>query len=149
LELKLLKRTLLQSVVPSRNNCPFNDVAQLTDVEIFAPTSRQTAENEGRRRGRKGRDETVAQVFYREEPHPQAPHLQPDADGLIWMPEEGFQNAFAQNAADDVIAGMDRSGDSCLSASWRGTIERTRSGDFVSVAPDKKSIGTAPHSPRP
>jgi pimeloyl-ACP methyl ester carboxylesterase len=48
--------------------------------------------------------ETVAQVFYREEPHPQAPHLQPDADGLIWMPEEGFQDAFAQNAPDDVKA---------------------------------------------
>jgi pimeloyl-ACP methyl ester carboxylesterase len=48
--------------------------------------------------------ETVAQVFYREEPHPEAPHLQPDAYGLIWMPEEGFQNAFAQNASDDVKA---------------------------------------------
>jgi len=45
--------------------------------------------------------ETVAQVFYREEPHPQAPHLQPDAHGLIWMPDEGFQNAFAQNASKD------------------------------------------------
>ena len=48
--------------------------------------------------------ETVAEVFYREEPHPQAPHLQPDAQGLIWMPPEGFQNAFAQNASDDVKA---------------------------------------------
>jgi pimeloyl-ACP methyl ester carboxylesterase len=48
--------------------------------------------------------ETVAQVFYREEPHPQAPHLQPDVDGFIWMPQEGFQNAFAQNAPDDVKA---------------------------------------------
>jgi pimeloyl-ACP methyl ester carboxylesterase len=46
--------------------------------------------------------ETVAQVFYRNESHPQAPHLQPDADGLIWMPSDGFQNAFAQNASDDV-----------------------------------------------
>ncbi len=48
--------------------------------------------------------ETVAQVFYRDEPHPLAPHLQPDAHGLIWMPEEGFQNAFAQNASDEVKA---------------------------------------------
>jgi pimeloyl-ACP methyl ester carboxylesterase len=48
--------------------------------------------------------ETVAQVFYREESHPLAPHLQPDADGFIWMSEEGFQNAFAQNAPDDVKA---------------------------------------------
>jgi pimeloyl-ACP methyl ester carboxylesterase len=48
--------------------------------------------------------ETVATVFYREQPHPQAPHLQPDARGLIWMPDEGFQNAFAQNASKDVKA---------------------------------------------
>jgi pimeloyl-ACP methyl ester carboxylesterase len=48
--------------------------------------------------------ETVAQVFYRDESHPQAPHLQPDADGLIWMPPDGFQNAFAQNATDEVKA---------------------------------------------
>jgi pimeloyl-ACP methyl ester carboxylesterase len=48
--------------------------------------------------------ETVAQVFYRDELHPQAPHLQPDAYGFIWMPPEGFQNAFAQNASDDVKA---------------------------------------------
>ena len=48
--------------------------------------------------------ETVAQVFYREEPHPRAPQLQPDAHGLIWMPDEGFQNAFAQNASREVKA---------------------------------------------
>ena len=34
--------------------------------------------------------ETVAQVFYRDEPHPKAPQLAPDADGFIWMPDEGF-----------------------------------------------------------
>lgn len=43
--------------------------------------------------------ETVAQVFYRDETHPKAPKLAPDADGLIWMPDEGFANAFAQNAS--------------------------------------------------
>jgi pimeloyl-ACP methyl ester carboxylesterase len=48
--------------------------------------------------------ETVAEVFYREEPHAEAPHLQPDANGLIWMPDEGFQNAFAQNASKEVKA---------------------------------------------
>ena len=45
--------------------------------------------------------ETVAQVFYREKPHPQAPQLAPDADGLIWMPEDGFRNAFAQHATEE------------------------------------------------
>ena len=31
--------------------------------------------------------ETVADVFYRAEPHPQAPKLAPDDHGLIWLPE--------------------------------------------------------------
>jgi len=48
--------------------------------------------------------ETVAQVFYRDEPHPKAPKLAPDADGFIWMPDEGFANAFAQNATAEQIA---------------------------------------------
>lgn len=33
--------------------------------------------------------ETVAQVFYRGEPHPDAPKLIPDSHGLLWMSEEG------------------------------------------------------------
>jgi pimeloyl-ACP methyl ester carboxylesterase len=48
--------------------------------------------------------ETVAQVFYRDESHPKAPQLAPDGDGFIWMPDEGFANAFAQNATDEQIA---------------------------------------------
>src|SRR5262245_23320517 len=47
--------------------------------------------------------ETVAQVFYRDEQHPQAPQLAPDDDGFIWMPDEGFKNAFSQNATADQI----------------------------------------------
>jgi pimeloyl-ACP methyl ester carboxylesterase len=48
--------------------------------------------------------ETVAEVFYKEPPHPQAPHLQPDGDGLIWMTSEGFQSAFAQNSSKETKA---------------------------------------------
>jgi pimeloyl-ACP methyl ester carboxylesterase len=48
--------------------------------------------------------ETVAQVFHRDEPHPQAPKLAPDAEGFIWMPEESFQNAFSQHATAEQIA---------------------------------------------
>jgi pimeloyl-ACP methyl ester carboxylesterase len=48
--------------------------------------------------------ETVAQVFYRDKAHPQAPKLAPDKDGWIWMPEEGFANAFAHHATPDQIA---------------------------------------------
>ncbi len=43
--------------------------------------------------------ETVADVFYRAKPHPDAPHLEPDAHGLIWMPEGGFAQAVAHKAA--------------------------------------------------
>jgi len=48
--------------------------------------------------------ETVAQVFYRDEPHPQAPKLTTDKHGFIWMPEDGFRNAFAQHATAEQIA---------------------------------------------
>jgi pimeloyl-ACP methyl ester carboxylesterase len=46
--------------------------------------------------------ETVAAVFYRDPPHAQAPKLAPDDGGFIWMPPEGFQHAFAQDAAPDL-----------------------------------------------
>src|SRR6201995_1235386 len=45
--------------------------------------------------------ETVAEVFYRETPHPQAPQLAPDADGFIWMPDTGFATAFAHEASKE------------------------------------------------
>ena len=48
--------------------------------------------------------ETVAEVFYRDEPHPNAPQLAPDEDGFIWMPDESFPKAFAQNASVKQIA---------------------------------------------
>jgi pimeloyl-ACP methyl ester carboxylesterase len=47
--------------------------------------------------------ETVAEVFYREKPHAQAPALAPDGKGYIWMPESGFANAFAQNASQETL----------------------------------------------
>lgn len=50
--------------------------------------------------------EMVADVFYRAKPHPEAPHLQPDAHGFIWMPEEGFGRAVAHTASVDQLAVM-------------------------------------------
>lgn len=47
--------------------------------------------------------EAVAEVFYREESHPKAPKLAPDGDGFIWMPDEGFADAFAQNATPEQL----------------------------------------------
>ena len=43
--------------------------------------------------------ETVGDIFYRPEPHPQAPVLGPDRHGLIWLPDAAFGRAFAQNAS--------------------------------------------------
>ena len=48
--------------------------------------------------------ETVAEVFYREKPHPQAPQLAPDAHGFIWIPQEGFATAFSQHASPERAA---------------------------------------------
>jgi pimeloyl-ACP methyl ester carboxylesterase len=50
--------------------------------------------------------ETVAKVFYRDEPHPKAPKLAPDTHGLLWMPEDGFRRAVAHKASADQISIM-------------------------------------------
>ncbi len=55
--------------------------------------------------------ETVADVFYRAEPHPQAPRLAPDDHGLIYLPEAAFAAAFAPQASADeltVLAAVQR-----------------------------------------
>jgi pimeloyl-ACP methyl ester carboxylesterase len=44
---------------------------------------------------------TVADVFYRAHPHPDAPRLAPDERGFIWMPEEGFKHAVAHKVPQD------------------------------------------------
>jgi pimeloyl-ACP methyl ester carboxylesterase len=48
--------------------------------------------------------ETVADVFYRAVPHPEAPKLAPDNHGLIYLPEEAFAAAFAQHASANELA---------------------------------------------
>ena len=48
--------------------------------------------------------ETVADAFYRGEPHPQAPKLAPDEHGLIYLPDTAFAAAFAQNATAKELA---------------------------------------------
>jgi pimeloyl-ACP methyl ester carboxylesterase len=48
--------------------------------------------------------ETVADVFYRLPPHPDAPKLAPDNNGLVWLPDEAFKNAFAQHASAEDLA---------------------------------------------
>jgi pimeloyl-ACP methyl ester carboxylesterase len=48
--------------------------------------------------------ETVADMYSRGKPHPQAPKLAPDAHGLLYLPEEAFAAAFAQNASKEELA---------------------------------------------
>jgi hypothetical protein len=43
--------------------------------------------------------EKVPDMFYYSEPHPQAPKLAPDNDGLIWLLEGALATAFAPHAA--------------------------------------------------
>lgn len=65
-----------------------NQVMALVYVAALAPAER----------------ETVADVFYRNPPHPDAPELVPDGDGYIWLPEEAFAEAFAQHASAEELA---------------------------------------------
>jgi pimeloyl-ACP methyl ester carboxylesterase len=45
--------------------------------------------------------ETVAKVFYRETPSPEAPKMVPDSHGFVWMPDDAFHRALAQKAPPD------------------------------------------------
>ena len=51
-----------------------------------------------------GEGETVADVFYRAKPHPEAPAMQPDSHGLVWMPEGAFTRGIAHRASADEAA---------------------------------------------
>jgi len=48
--------------------------------------------------------ETVADAFYRGEPHPKAPKLAPDERGLIYLPDTAFGTAFAPDATAEELA---------------------------------------------
>ena len=55
--------------------------------------------------------ETVANVFYRDEPHPEAPKLAPDKHGCLWLTHEGFSRAVAHKASAEqtiVMAAVQR-----------------------------------------
>jgi pimeloyl-ACP methyl ester carboxylesterase len=55
--------------------------------------------------------ETVAQVFYRDEPHAEAPKLAPDKHSFIWMPDDGFSRAVAHKASTEqtrILAAVQR-----------------------------------------
>ena len=55
--------------------------------------------------------ETVGEVFSRGQPHPKTPKLEPDAHGLIWLPEQAFAEAFSQNSSSEeqaILAAVQR-----------------------------------------
>lgn len=43
--------------------------------------------------------ETVAKVFYHDEPSPEQPKMVPDSHGFVWMPEDAFHQALAHKAS--------------------------------------------------
>ncbi len=45
--------------------------------------------------------EKLTDLFFRAEPHPHAPKLTPDNANLLWLPDDAFPRAFAQNASAD------------------------------------------------
>jgi pimeloyl-ACP methyl ester carboxylesterase len=48
--------------------------------------------------------EKLTDLFFRAEPHPRAPKLAPDSANLLWLPDDAFATAFAQNASVDDLA---------------------------------------------
>jgi len=45
--------------------------------------------------------ETVGYLFFRAPQHPQAPRIQPDADGFVWIDAETIRSGVAQDATPD------------------------------------------------
>jgi pimeloyl-ACP methyl ester carboxylesterase len=45
--------------------------------------------------------EKLTDLFFRADPHPQAPKLAPDRDNLLWLPDDAFATAFAHNASTE------------------------------------------------
>jgi len=68
--------------------------------------------------------ETVADVFHRATPHAQAPKLAPDSHGLIWLPSNAFDTAFAQDATREEQA-------------WLCAVQRPISPACISAAVDR------------
>ncbi|MDE2288703.1 MAG: alpha/beta hydrolase [Burkholderiales bacterium] len=85
--------------------------------------------------------ETVADVFYRAEPHPQAPHLAPDRHGLIWLPHEAFATAFAQYASPpelSVLAAVQRPiAAACIGQALERPLWRDRPSWFLVAGQDR------------
>lgn len=85
--------------------------------------------------------ETVADVFYRAEPHSLAPRLAPDDHGLIYLPEAAFAAAFAQHASAAelaVLAAVQRPiSPACITVPMERPLSRDRPSWFLIAEQDR------------
>lgn len=85
--------------------------------------------------------ETVADVFYRAEPHPQAPRLAPDENGLIYLPDSAFGTAFAPNAPVEqqiVLAAVQRPiSPACITVPMERPLWKDRQSWFLVAEEDR------------
>jgi pimeloyl-ACP methyl ester carboxylesterase len=85
--------------------------------------------------------ETVGDVYYWAEHHPEAPVLGPDRHGLIWLPEEAFSRAFAQHASSleqALLAATQRPiAPACISVPVRRPLWKDRPSWFLVAEEDR------------
>jgi len=88
--------------------------------------------------------ETVADVFYRAEPHPQAPKLAPDDHGLIYLPEAAFADAFAQHASIEeqtLLAAVQRPiSPACITVAMERPLWKVRPSWFLVAEQDRMIV---------
>ena len=85
--------------------------------------------------------ETVADVFYRAEPHPKAPKLAPDRHGLIYLTDDAFATAFAPNARAEeqvLLAAVQRPiSPACISVAVERPLWKERPAWFLVAEQDR------------
>ena len=88
--------------------------------------------------------ETVADVFYRAEPHPQAPKLAPDSHGLIYLPDAAIAQAFAPNASPEeqtVLAAVQRPiSPACITVAMQRPLWRDRPAWYLVAEQDRMIV---------
>jgi pimeloyl-ACP methyl ester carboxylesterase len=93
--------------------------------------------------------ETVADVFYRTAPHPQAPKLAPDAHGLIYLPDAAFAAAFAQNATPEeltVLAAVQRPiSPACITVPMERPLWKDRPSWYLAAEQDRMIVSATQH----
>ena len=88
--------------------------------------------------------ETVADVFYRAEPHPQAPKLAPDRHGLIYLPDASIAQAFAPNASPQehtVLAAVQRPiSPACITVAMQRPLWKDRPAWYLVAEQDRMIV---------